>query len=188
MMGNAGDPGHASLRMFFAAVPTPPTRECISAAARAAQLEPEARLVPAENYHVTLAFVGAIPASRLPELQAVGRAQRAHRFALRFDAYEYWPKPEVIVAAARTIPAALDLLWRQIHRDLAAHQWALDPKRLRPHVTLARKVSQAPVLQAMSPFEWWVEAVSLIRSDASGSESAYTVVDTWPLLYDAEKQ
>lgn len=188
MTGSTGDPDHGNLRMFFAAVPTPPTRECISAAARAAQLQPAARLVPAENYHMTLAFVGAIPASRVAELQAIGRAQRAHRFALRFDAYEYWPKPEILVAAARIIPAALDLLWQQIHRDLAAHQWALDPKRLRPHVTLARKVSQAPVLQAMSPFEWQVEAISLIRSDTGGSESAYTVVDTWPLLYDAEKQ
>jgi len=188
MMESAPDPAHDTARMFFAAVPTVATRECIGAAAHAARLEPAARLVSARNYHMTLAFVGAIPEARVVELNAIGRAQRARRFTVRFDAYEYWPKPEVIVAAARTIPAALELFWQQLHRDLAARQWALEPKRLRPHVTLARKVSQPPVLQAMSAFEWRVEAFSLIRSDTSHPESAYTVVDTWPLLYDAEKQ
>jgi 2'-5' RNA ligase len=182
------DPADSDVRMFFAAIPAAETRELLLAAAQSVRLEPESRLVPAMNYHLTLAFVGAIPAPRVVELQAIGRAQRAQRFSVRFDAYEYWPKPEVIVAAARTIPAALEQLWQQLHRDLAHHQWALDPKRLRPHVTLARKVSQAPVLQAMSSFDWFVHDLSLVRSDTSGNQSAYTVVDTWPLLDDADKQ
>ena len=173
--------------MFFAAIPTVQTRERLRTTAQAVRLGAEARLVPAMNYHLTLAFVGAIPASRVAELQAIGRAQRAARFFVRFDAYEYWPKPEVVVAAARTIPQALEPLWRELHRDLAQHQWALDPKRLRPHVTLARKVAQAPVLQAMSSFDWFVHDISLVRSDTSGNQSAYTVVDTWPLLDSAEK-
>jgi len=53
---------------------------------------------------------------------------------------------------------------------------------LRPHVTLARKVTQAPVPQAMSPIDWRVRSFSLARSDTSGARSVYTVVDTWPLL------
>jgi 2'-5' RNA ligase len=187
MTGSAGEPDQDSTRMFFAAVPSRATREDISAVAHAARLGPEARPVPDENYHMTLAFVGAIPASRVAELREIGRAQRAACFTVRFDAYEYWPKPEVVVVAARTIPAELQLLWQQLHRDLATRQWALEPKRLRPHVTLARKVAQAPVLQAMSPFDWRMETLCLVRSDTSGSASAYTVVDTWPLLYDAEK-
>jgi 2'-5' RNA ligase len=103
---------------------------------------------------------------------------------LVFDAYDYWPKPEVVVAAARTIPSVLDQLWRELHGALALRQWALDPKRLRPHVTLARKVSQAPVLQAFSAVEWTVSKFSLLRSDMRGSGPVYTVVDTWPLLDD----
>jgi len=144
--------------------------------------------VPAGNRHLTVAFVGAVPASQLPELVAIGHSSGRRAFSLRFDVYEYWPKPEVVVAAARVVPPALARLWEQLHRDLAALHYALTPKRLRPHVTLARKVAQAPVLQAMSPFDWRVEALSLLRSDTSGVESVYTVVDTWPLLYDAEKQ
>jgi 2'-5' RNA ligase len=181
-------PDDPSLRMFFAAVPGVALRERIDAAARSLQLGSTAHWVPPTNYHMTLAFVGAVSASRLTELQSIGRAQRAARFVLRFDAYDYWPKPAMVVAVAREVPSALQRLWSQIHRDLAERGWALEAKRLRPHVTLARKVPQDPVLQAMSPVEWPVEEISLMHSDTSGAASVYTVVDTWSLLYEAEKQ
>jgi 2'-5' RNA ligase len=61
-------------------------------------------------------------------------------------------------------------------------------ERLRAHVTLARKVSQAPVLQAMSPIAWRATNFSLIRSDTGGAASAYTVVETWPLLDENENR
>ena len=172
------------VRLFFAAAPESATRERIAAAAGAIRLEPSVRLVPRTNYHMTLAFIGEVAAAAMPVLRQIGGAQRAAAFALRFDAYEYWPKPEVIVGAARQIPPALHGLWQQLHRDLAAEHWALDPKRLRPHVTLANKVSQAPVFPAMQPIEWVVRDFCLMRSDSSSSGSAYTVVDTWPLLYE----
>jgi len=176
---------NSRVRLFFAALPDAATRERIAAAADALPLASGTQWVRWDNYHVTLAFIGEIAAPLVPALLEVGRAQRSPGFSLRFDAYEYWPKPEVVVAAARAIPRALEQLWQRLHRELAAHQWALDPKRLRPHVTLARKVSQAPVLQAMSSFDWPVREFCLMRSDTSGAQSAYTVVDTWSLLDDA---
>jgi 2'-5' RNA ligase len=179
--------GNSHPRLFFAAVPPEATRERIAAAAESTPLESGARLVPRTNYHMTLAFVGAVATPLVDVLCRIGRAQRAAAFALCFDAYEYWPKSEVIVAAARSIPAELERFREQLHRELAGHPWAVDPKPLRPHVTLARKVSQPPVLQAMSAFDWLVRDFSLMRSDTSGVQSAYTVVDTWQLLDDIEK-
>ena len=177
----------ARLRLFFAAMPDPVAREQIAAASLALSLEPGARRVPHENLHMTLAFVGDVAASQLPIMLEVGAAQRERAFSVTFDAYEYWPKPGVIVAAARLIPDGLHRLWRQLHRELAGHDWALESKPLRPHVTLARKVSQPSVLQAMSAFDWRVRDFCLMRSDTSGSQPAYTVVDTWSLLDSAEK-
>jgi RNA 2',3'-cyclic 3'-phosphodiesterase len=183
-MSSAGKP---RLRLFFALLPDAATRERIAAAADALPLVPPARIVPRENFHLTLAFVGDIPASRVPVLVEIGRAQRIERFSLRFDRYEHWPEPAVLVAAAGTFPPALERLWRQLHRELAKHHWAPDPERLRPHVTLARKVLQAPVFKAMSLFDWPIPDFSLMCSDSSGAASAYTVVDTWSLLDDASE-
>jgi hypothetical protein len=38
----------------------------------------------------------------------------------------------------------------------------------------------------MSPIVWQATNYSLIRSDTGGVESAYTVLDTWPLLDETE--
>jgi 2'-5' RNA ligase len=59
---------------------------------------------------------------------------------------------------------------------------AEDPVTFRAHATVARKVSQAPVLPAMSRVCWKVRAFHLVHSARSSSGSVYTVVDTWPLL------
>jgi 2'-5' RNA ligase len=181
------DAGDAPVRLFFAVWPEVETRERITQAARALRLQPEADAAAPNNYHMTLAFVGEVAAAQVPILQQIGGTRRIPAFSVRFDVYEYWPKPAVIVAAAREIPSSLELLWQELHRELAERQWALKPKRLRPHVTLARKVCQEPVLQAMSPFVWRAGAFSLVRSGMEGAQSVYTVVDTWPLLDETLK-
>ena len=186
MTASASGSTGARLRLFFAAVPDRVAREQIAAASRSLSLEPGARRVPRENYHMTLAFVGDVAASQLPVMLKVGAAQKECAFSVTFDTYEYWPKPGVIVAAAHLVPAGLQRLWRQLHHELAGQPRALESERLRPHVTLARKVSQPPVLQAMSAFDWRVRDFCLMRSDTSGIQSAYTVVDTWSLLDSAE--
>ena len=176
------------MRLFFALWPDVDTRAQIAKAAVALRLAGDAQPVPRDNYHVTLAFVGEVTTSQLAVLQQIGRGQRAAGCTIRFDAYDYWPDHQVAVAVAREAPAALTLLWTQLHRDLALHQAALNLKcphsSLRTHITLARKVAQAPVLQAMSPFDWSLRSFSLVRSDTSGAHSVYTVLDTWSLLYE----
>jgi 2'-5' RNA ligase len=145
----------------------------------------EARAVAPENYHLTVAFVGAVDGARAAHVRAIGSAQRPVRCELQFDAFEYWPKPEVVVAAARRIAPALEQLWAQLHRDLAGLGLAQNPKRLRPHVTLARNVAAEPSLQSVPSVEWRPLEFCLVRSDTSGERSVYTVVDTWPLLDEA---
>jgi 2'-5' RNA ligase len=170
------------MRLFFAALPDRTTAHRIAAAARELDLDESARRVACENYHMTLAFVGEVPASKADTSREVGGAQRGFACAVRFDAYAYWSAARVVVAAASECPAALRELWCNLHADLARCGFALDPAPFRPHVTLARKVSQAPVLQAMSEFFWTVHELRLMCSVASPTGPVYTVVDTWPLL------
>jgi 2'-5' RNA ligase len=179
------------LRLFFALWPDAGTRERMAKAADALRLTDRGRPVPPQNYHLTLAFIGEVTKSQAAVLQQIGRGQRASGCAITIDAYEYWPEPQVVVAVAREPPTALVKLWMRLREDLVLHQAALNLKHLQPslraHVTLARKVVQAPVLQAMSPFDWSARSFSLVRSDTSGTRSVYTVVDTWPLLDESPK-
>jgi 2'-5' RNA ligase len=181
-MSNTVNP--AVERMFYAFWPAAEAREEFAQAARALDCGAAARAVPVADYHLTLAFVGEVPVSRVEDLRRIARELAAGACQLRFDAYEYWPKPEVAVAAARQIPAPLQSLWVSLHERLAQARFVLQPKRLRPHVTLARKVVQAPVLAPMLPVEWTPREFHLVRSTPSREHSIYTVVDTWPLLDD----
>jgi 2'-5' RNA ligase len=174
------------VRLFFALWPDALTRARVAGAAAALRLGGGARPVPPENYHLTLAFIGEVKRSQVAVLRQIGRAQRAPGCTITLDAYEHWVEPQVLVAVARKPPPALVLLWTQLRENLMPHHAVLNLSRrqppLRAHVTLARKVAQAPVLQAMSPLCWSARSFSLVRSDTSGAHAVYTVVDTWPLL------
>ncbi len=173
------------MRFFFAAIPDRDTRRRLASVAHALDLAPPYSIVPHENLHLTLAFVGEQSETILPTLLTIGAAQRTRAFTLRFDAYEYWPGSKVVVAAVRDHPLALGHLWRGLRATLEQHELALAPQPLRPHVTLARKVSQAPVPQAMSAFDWSVRGFSLMQSTTAAARPIYTVLDTWPLLDEA---
>lgn len=178
------------MRLFFALWPDAGTRERMANAVAALRLA-DGRPVPPANYHLTLAFIGEVTRTQVAVLQQIGRGQRAPGCTITIDACEYWREPQVVVAVAREPPTALVELWMRLRRDLVLHQAALNLNRLQPslraHVTLARKVAQAPVLPAMSPFEWSARSFSLVQSDTSGAHSVYTVVDTWPLLDERPK-
>lgn len=176
------------MRLFYALWPDAGVREHLACASAVLHLAGDARRVPCENFHVTLAFIGEAAASQLESLRRIGRAQRAPSCTITFEAYEYWPEPQVVVAVVKESPAALIELSRLLHSALspsgAPSPSEGPPRPLRMHVTLARKVAQAPVLQALSPFLWDVRSFSLMSSDTRGAHSIYTVVDTWPLLYE----
>jgi 2'-5' RNA ligase len=167
------------MRMFYALWPDPGVRALITDAAAALTLSGAARPVPPESYHLTLAFVGEVPSSSLALLQQIGRSQREAACTIRLDAYEHWRESRVAVAVARETPQALIALALRLRAALQDRQ---PEPPLRTHVTLARKVAQAPVLQAMSPIYWSAKAFCLVRSDTRGAHAVYTVVDTWPLL------
>jgi 2'-5' RNA ligase len=170
------------VRLFFALWPDDETRARIADAAAAIAVPRGARRVLGGHYHATLAFVGEIEDSRLTLFQKIGRSQRAAACTIRLDVLEHWPESRALVAAASEAPAALLELWAQLHEELAGLQLVQPAARFRAHVTLARKVVQASVQQAMSPIDWSARSFSLVRSDTGGAESVYTVVDTWPLL------
>jgi RNA 2',3'-cyclic 3'-phosphodiesterase len=180
---NAPGAKRNAVRLFFALWPQEPVRSTLAAAAAAAAVPlAGARVVPSENYHLTVAFVGEVPADSLERVRLIGRESRASVFAINFDAYEYWPKPEVVVAATRAIAPALQALWAELHQALADDGFELRVKKLRPHVTLAHRVAEAPQLPPLRPFTWPARELCLLRSDTGTTGPVYTVVDTWSLL------
>ena len=168
------------MRLFFALWPEGEVARELESAANQLTLEDAARRVPARNFHLTLAFIGEVAEQKFAVLQQIGHTIRASRFTAVCECLEYWPQPRAVVAVVRNAPAALLALSARLQEAAKLPQ-----APLRAHVTLARKVTQAPVLPAMSPICWRATQFSLIRSQTGSCASAYTVVGTWPLLYEA---
>ena len=170
------------MRLFFAALPGPEVRRRLESAAAALRLPPDARSVPAGNYHMTVAFAGEVSQAQAAALRAAGAGERPAAFAVSFTSYEYWNESEVVVAAASVCPSQLLELHGRLRAEFERLDIVRDAMAFQAHVTLASKVTQAPVLKAMSPFCWRVPALHLMHSSGSAAGSVYTVVETWPLL------
>jgi 2'-5' RNA ligase len=175
------------MRLFFAMFPDPQMRRQIAAAARALDLQGAARYQPPENYHVTMLFLGEVSAIQLQSAREIGEAQRIECFPLRFDRWEYWKDARAVVAASADRPPSLLSLRAALAGGLAQRGVPFDDKPLRPHVTVARKLAQAPVLPEVSEITGAFRAFSLVSSVTAMGGSVYTVVGSWPLLDTASR-
>ncbi len=101
---------------------------------------PGARWVPAENYHLTLRFIGEVPPHRAEEIDDALAALRGRGFALTLAGLGTFQKAGRVTAlwARAERNPALDHLQAKI--ETALQRIGLDPERRRfsPHVSLAR--------------------------------------------------
>ncbi len=175
------------MRLFFATFPDPETCRKIAAAAHALDLKGAPRYLPPENYHVTILFLGEVSDTHLPSVRELGEAQRVECFPLRFDRWEYWQDARAVVASSPDRPPSFMGLRATLAAGLARRGVPFDDKPLCPHVTVARKIAQAPVLAQVSEVSCAFRSFSLVSSVTTPGGSAYTVVGTWPLLDTASR-
>jgi 2'-5' RNA ligase len=145
------------------------------------------RRVPPADFHLTLAFLGSVPLSRLADVEAVG-ARCAQSSGLRelqievvLDAVEHWRKPQVLVATASETPPAAAALAEDLKRFLIESGFIPDLKPFRVHATVARKVRRVTSELLIEPVRWSFASLHLIESKTSPSGSAYSTVEKWIL-------
>jgi 2'-5' RNA ligase len=151
---------------------------------------PGARWIDAENYHLTLRFIGDIDDALAREIAGV--LARVHRrpFELRLDGLTSFGgrKPRAVVAAAAPVPPLMEL---QAEHDRLLQRLGLEPegRKYTPHVTLARLRDSsshqvADYLAARGhyrsmPFQ--VFRFALFSSRASVGGGPYIVEEAYPL-------
>ena len=162
------------LRLFVALWPGPATRTGIAAWQQAWIWPPRAAPVKADRLHLTLHFLGDVPAHRLPEI-AEGLRAPFEPFDLELGHGEVWPNGVAVLEPTRT-PAQLERLHTALRGAVIALGLPADERPFRPHVTLARRALGAEP-PAQSPRLRWRadEGHVLVRSLPGGA--GYRVIE-----------
>ena len=138
------------LRAFVAVELPEPVREALQGLQSALRrIHLRARWVGPENLHVTLKFLGNIPAGHVPSIgQALKEAVRAQGpFSLTVAGMGVFPglrRPRVIWVGLADRAHALGRLQQEIEARLAALGFPREGRRFQGHVTIGRFADSGP--------------------------------------------
>jgi RNA 2',3'-cyclic 3'-phosphodiesterase len=192
------------IRTFVAIELPAPVLEALAGVQQALARLP-LRLAGPAGLHLTLAFIGEIPAARVPEVVAAVQQGCAGvaPFALRAEGLGMFPNaraPRVIWAGVQGDPAAMTALTgmrERIVQQLTALGLQID-RRFDPHLTLARvgdRVSPADraqigataqALPPLQPVTFTITRVAIMRSDLRPGGAMYTPLALVALTAPAE--
>lgn len=125
------------------------------------------------DWHVTLHFIGAVEAGRLPEI-AAGLEVPVQPFTLWLDQPLLWHHGLAVLSASRT-PEPLHTLHHQLGMALRGLGVAIDARPYRPHATLARHAQAARPPCACTPVEWQAHGYVLAAS-VGAQDGRYRVI------------
>lgn len=168
-------------RLFFALWPDASLRHTLYKVTRPAIRASGGKPVPAENFHITLAFLGQLDAEAASRAEAAAAAASGERFELILDRIGFWPDTHVVWFGPSKIPAAGTGFAAALRRELRARGIEVDIRPFMPHLSLARKLAKPGDFGAPRVVHWPVREFVLVHSITGRRASEYHVIAAWPL-------
>jgi RNA 2',3'-cyclic 3'-phosphodiesterase len=177
MSGGTGSGADArkQQRVFIALWPTSTVRGRLGeVAGDLAHRATRARPVAPANFHLTLAFIGALDADRATELARRLDRLRSSAFEWELDHVGHFDRARVLWASGPESVSLLALA-ATVRSELDALGIAYDSKPFSPHVTLLRNVVRWPgqTLPIEPPIVWPCERATLVRSEQGANGVTY---------------
>ncbi|MDI3258389.1 MAG: RNA 2',3'-cyclic phosphodiesterase [Sinobacteraceae bacterium] len=172
-------------RLFFALLPTALERGAAQIATReiAIRHPPTGLVVPSEDFHVTLLFLGTLTDEQQLAAQLAGRAVACGPFALRFELASCFKNRDLPwwIGCRTTVPQA-QTLRDALHDALLKTDIPL-PRRMTfvPHITIRRREVRVLAPTPVTPFEWQAGDFALVRSHPARTVGRYEIVERFAL-------
>jgi RNA 2',3'-cyclic 3'-phosphodiesterase len=164
-------------RLFFAVWPDAAAVKALHETAREAKVSCGGRSMRPETLHLTLAFLGEIPAARWIEVTAVAAEIAFAPFTLTLDRIEYWKHNRILWAGGDSEPLAA--LASSIQAGLRAAGFQLEMRPFVAHMTLLRDARCAVPPPIAASITWPVTEFALVESQLSAASPHYEVVGRW---------
>ena len=177
------------MRVFFGLDPDPDCKRAI-ADWRDRYGRADGHPVPPGNFHVTLAFVGAIDQGPLERLclavdEYLG-PERPPGGNLDLDRIGFWMRPAIFWLGCTNVPATLATLASELQARAVSVGARKDAHGWVPHVTLYRKCRQPPPAPLREPaIALSYRSITLFESRPGRNGVSYTPIAEWPLLPSA---
>lgn len=168
-------------RLFFAIWPDAIVREQIAVIAASLIAGSQRSVVPAANYHLTIAFLGAVSPATLPDVVATARSVRFAPFDIILQQAGCWQRSRIAWLAPAECPLALATLVDDLWNKLTGLGLVLDSHQFRPHVTLARDSNALASVPQVPPVHWRVQSFALLESTPGSAGPVYTVLEEFPV-------
>lgn len=136
----------------------------------------------ADKVHLTLVFLGDVPAGRIADLMALADAVAGPPFELTIDVQEYWRHNRIVWAGAARCPPPLHDLVTRLVRALRASGFPCDERAYVPHITLLRDARHAPAARTAGSIFWRAGDFALVQSVGRGGVAVYEILKRWPLM------
>jgi 2'-5' RNA ligase len=168
-------------RLFLALWPEPALAGRLQAVSAEAFKVCGGRQMRVKTLHLTLAFLGDVPESRIPALrEAMGRIH-GRPFELAVNRLGYWKHNRIVWGGCSEQPAALVQLVSDIRRQLGALGLPGGADAFSPHITLLRKARPAGEQPSMPTLAWRVCEWVLMESCQSAAGADYRRLAAWSL-------
>jgi 2'-5' RNA ligase len=169
-----------SARLFFAVWPSAAAAIQLAKVAQRAHGFCGGRAMREETLHLTLAFLGEVPAAKQDEARRAANNVQAAPFQVKLDRLAYW-RHNRIVHAGGDCPDLVSLA-AKLAANLRERGFALDARPFAAHATLVRDaVCPEPPAIAFD-IRWPVAEFVLARSRRSADGAGYAIVGRWPLI------
>ncbi|MHB2139510.1 RNA 2',3'-cyclic phosphodiesterase [Pseudomonas monsensis] len=167
-------------RLFFALDCPPAQRKAI------AQWRSELGLragkpVPADNFHLTLLFLGAVPLAQINEVcEAAGKVNTPKEtLKISLERLQVWHRAGVLSLAPEQAPPALLRLVYALEQAMLPFGFEETPREFRPHLTLARDY-RAPEPESATPPAFFLRAERFALFESH--KGSYRILQDWPLI------
>ena len=149
-------------RLFFALEPDDKVRWEIQTVQ--GKLACSARMIPSEQIHVTLAFLGQQAPEVIPELCAIASRLHFEPCTLVLDQLGTFRRVSVLWLGASELPASLQDFRQTLVDELEKAGIGFDRKAWKPHLTLYRRLRNRPGIMEIGPVSWRLNQFSLLES------------------------
>lgn len=176
----SGEEGR-SLRLFFALWPDEATQGQFDRAGQILHRACGGKRTRSENIHLTLVFLGDVPAERVAAVRAIAQSLAIPAFNLNFDRLGWWRRNQIGWSAPADAPKPLFDLVSGLQGGLAAADFKVEDRPYLPHLTLVRRAHCRGSHFDAEAIAWPVREFVLVSSTLSENGSAYEIIGRWKL-------